>query len=168
MFFDFCIRIMILKKRRSLSYQFLSFFDLPVNILNERSFFACELRRHEYRLLFSTMPPDSGIPSRHDFGCDSLLKWFIDIALYIMNVRWLTAVYQSNPTYFRGDVSCQNSVLLFVVIDERRHLCFGSIKSRRNEFTASRSFRENRFRSKPRLPFPVWSDKGLSIFHAFR
>jgi len=36
--------------------------------------------------------------------------------------RLLTAALNSYPTDFCGNVSCQNGILLFVVVNERRHL----------------------------------------------
>lgn len=48
-------------------------------------------------------------------------------------MTFLTAALDPNPPDFRGDVSCQNGILLLVAVNERRHLGHGCAIDHRRE-----------------------------------
>lgn len=45
-----------------------------------------------------------------------------DASLIAASTTFLTATLDPDPANLRSDVSCQNGVLLLVVVNERRHL----------------------------------------------
>jgi len=115
-------------RKRKLNYQLLCLLDLPVHILDEGPFLTCKLR-HPYRLLLL-------------FNGDFARRLRVDRVIArdarrpfrsSSQRRFLTAALDPNPADLRGDVSCQNGVLLLVTVDERRHLGLGCAIDHRRE-----------------------------------
>lgn len=102
------------EERRNSIYQLLRLLDLPVDILDEGPFLTCKLR-HLYWLSLLNADLTPRVARRLSPGTR-------DVPSVAASATSLTAALDPYPADFRGDVSCQNGVLLLVVVNERRHL----------------------------------------------
>lgn len=97
-------------------YQFLSLLDLPVHILNEEPLLTCNEVTSRTRIDYRSLMPCSfarAVVERRGSRESRLDR---------VRARPLTATLHPYPADLCGNVSCQNGVLLLVVVDERRHV----------------------------------------------